>query len=77
MAHTNRQLDPEGGSNICPTGGQPFPNLYAIASEANEQSTSLFLSKLPIELRNAIYRLLWRDAGIKQHVLADMDYDPK
>ncbi|KAK7953481.1 hypothetical protein PG996_014374 [Apiospora saccharicola] len=60
-----------------PTGEQSFPNLDAMASEADEQSTSPFLSKLPIELRNEIYMLLWRDAGLKQHILVDKDHGPK
>ncbi|KAK7935293.1 hypothetical protein PG985_000788 [Apiospora marii] len=77
MIDTGGQLDPEDGSSRCPAGGQPFPNLDTIASKADEQSTSLFLSQLPIELRNAIYRLLWRDAGLEQHILADKDYDPE
>ncbi|KAK8136789.1 hypothetical protein PG984_004729 [Apiospora sp. TS-2023a] len=77
MMRTSGQSDPEGGSSLCPTGGQPFPNLEAIASEANEQSMSLFLSKLPIELRNEIYLLLWCDAGLEQHIMADKDYDPE
>ncbi|KAK7967550.1 uncharacterized protein PG986_001827 [Apiospora aurea] len=73
---TSGQADPECG-DLHPAGEQPFPDLDALASEADEQGTSLFLSKLPIELRNAIYGFLWRDAGLEQHILVDKDWGPK
>lgn len=35
----------------------------------NSQSQSAFISRLPREIRDAIYLELWRSAGLRQHII--------
>jgi hypothetical protein len=45
-----------------------YPNREAIESSAEDQIQSLFFTKTPIEIRNMIYRELWRNSGLSQHI---------
>ena len=35
----------------------------------NPQSESAFITRLPLEIRNAIYLELWRSCGLRQHIV--------
>ncbi|KAH7113160.1 hypothetical protein B0J13DRAFT_600272 [Dactylonectria estremocensis] len=48
--------------------GARYPDPAALASKAQPQSDSALL-QLPSEIRNAIFREVWRDAGVSQHVM--------
>ncbi|KAI2639048.1 hypothetical protein GGS26DRAFT_543706 [Hypomontagnella submonticulosa] len=36
---------------------------------ANPQTKSIFVNRLPREIRDAIYLELWRSCGLRQHIL--------
>jgi len=44
-----------------------------LASTADEQLSSPFFTRLPLEVRNMIYAEFWRTSGLRQHVTTDPD----
>ena len=56
-----------------PAEPQLYPDLSAIEASAKSQADSMFLSRLPVDIRLQIYGELWRGAGLSQHIFKRAD----
>jgi hypothetical protein len=52
-------------------------NREMLAANASPQSDSAFFSRLPLEVRQQIYKEMWTAAGLKQHIVDGTEEGPE
>ena len=70
---TNPSAASSAASSAAYSAASHLKLVEALSSSADEQTSALFFTMLPLEVRNLIYTEFWRTSGLRQHITSQSD----